>query len=216
MPRRWLGCVLSGLLLAPLIAAWPGGWAAITVEQLPDYIVAQQPVTLTFTVRQHGVTLLDDLKPVVVARMAGSEVQATTAKARQSGQYTATFTPPRTGEWTIAIHSGFGNSRVTLLPIEAVAAGSQPATRLAEFERGRRLFVAKGCLTCHVHGQVEGSGVVAVGPDLTERRFAAAYLRRWLANPAAAAQTAAPATMPNLRLSPAEIESLIAFINTDW
>ena len=44
--------MLRGLFLASLIAAAIGGWAVITVEQLPDYVTAGQPVTLTFTVRQ--------------------------------------------------------------------------------------------------------------------------------------------------------------------
>jgi len=60
--------MLRGLFLASLIAAAIGGWAVITVEQLPDYVTAGQPVTLTFTVRQHGVTRLSGLKPSIEAR----------------------------------------------------------------------------------------------------------------------------------------------------
>ena len=43
------------LLLALPFAAALGGWATISVEDLPDYLVAGQPARLTFTVRQHGV-----------------------------------------------------------------------------------------------------------------------------------------------------------------
>ena len=49
----------------PLTAAYLGGWATVTVENLPDSIVAGQPTNLTFSVRQHGEDLLGGLKPTV-------------------------------------------------------------------------------------------------------------------------------------------------------
>ncbi len=204
---------LPALLLLPLIGAY-GGWAAITVQDLPDYVVAGQPVTLTFTVRQHGVTKLSGLQPRVEARATGLTTEGAAAPGREAGQYVATLTLPRAGEWTITIHSGFGNSQVTLLPLPAIVAGNAPPAPPGESERGRRLFVAKGCLTCHVHGDVAGSGVVAVGPDLTGRRLAADYLRQFLANPAIVARSGAP-QMPNLDLKPQEIAALSAFISAE-
>jgi mono/diheme cytochrome c family protein len=196
---------LPVLLLLPLIAAY-GGWAAVTVQDLPDYVVVGQPVTLTFTVRQHGFTKLSGLKGGKAQAQAGDlSIEAAATPGQQAGQYVAALTLPRAGEWTITIFSGFGNSRVTLLPLRAIPAGSAAPAPLAESERGRRLFVAKGCLTCHVHGDVEGSGTVAVGPDLTARRLAPDYLRQFLAN-----QTA---KMPSLDLKPQEIAALSAFIN---
>ena len=39
--------MLRGLFLASVIAAVIGGWAVITVEQLPDYVTAGRPVTLS-------------------------------------------------------------------------------------------------------------------------------------------------------------------------
>ena len=60
--------MLRVLLLVSLISAYLGGWAAITVEELPDYVVVDRPVTLTFTVRQHGVTRLSGLRPRIEAR----------------------------------------------------------------------------------------------------------------------------------------------------
>ncbi len=210
---------VPALLLLPLLGAY-GGWAAITVQDLPDYVVAGQPVTLTFMVRQHGVSKLSGLKPRVEARATGAgggggtTAEAPAAPGREAGQYVATLTLPRAGAWRITIHSGFGNSQVTLLPLPVIAAGSPPPAPLAERERGQRLFVAKGCLTCHVHADVEGSGVVAVGPDLTGRRLPADYLRQFLANPAIAARSGAP-QMPNLDLKPQEIAALSAFITAE-
>jgi len=85
-------------------------------------------------------------------------------------------------------------------------------TQAASIERGRALFRNKGCVTCHVNTRVEGrTGVLgSVGPNLTRYTNDPDFLRRWLANPPAVR----PGTrMPNLRLSEAQIEDLIAFLN---
>ena len=190
-----------------------GGWAVVTVENLPDQVVVGQPVTLDFTVRQHGHTLLSNLNARVVAEAGGDRVNATAQAGASEGRYRATVTLPHAGAWTITIYSGFGNSNVTLLPLAAVGPG-RAAVALAAGERGRQLFVAKGCLTCHVHPEVSGSGVVKVGPDLTGRRFTGDYLQRFLADPNIAT-TRGPggSQMPNLNLAPREIAALAAFIN---
>lgn len=201
------------LALLTLFALNFGGWAVITVETLPDQVVAGQPVTLDFTVRQHGHTLLSNLHARVVAEGGGDRVSAAAQPGAAQGRYRATVTLPHAGAWTFTIYSGFGNSNVTLLPLAAVGPGRSGAV-LAATERGRQLFVAKGCLTCHVHPEVSGSGVVKVGPDLTGRRFTGDYLQRFLADPSIAT-TRGPGgdEMPNLNLAPREIAALAAFIN---
>jgi len=198
-------------LLLPLLGIY-GGWAAITVEDLPDYGVVRQPLNLTFTVRQHGVAKLSNLEPRVEARASGggATTAAVAAAGKEQGQYTARLVLPQAGEWTITIHSGFGNSRVTLVPMQVIDASSPAPAALAVADRGRRLFVAKGCVTCHLHGDVKGSGVVAVGPDLTGRRLAPEYLQRFLADPS---MIGSANRMPNLNLKQAEIAALIAFLN---
>src|SRR5882672_9265360 len=125
MTTRTSRFALPFLLAVPLLAAY-GGWAAITVEDLPDYGVVRQPLNLTFTVRQHGVTKLSDLEPRVEARGAGATAAAVAERGKEAGQYTARLVLPQAGEWTITIHSGFGNSRVTLEPMQVIAAGAQP------------------------------------------------------------------------------------------
>jgi cytochrome c2 len=197
-------------LLLPLLGIY-GGWAAITVEDLPDYGVVRQPLNLTFTVRQHGLTKLSNLEPRVEARGSGGTTAAVATPGKDAGQYTARLVLPQAGAWTITIHSGFGSSRVTLEPMPVIDASAQ-APVLAESERGRRLFVAKGCVTCHLHRDVSGSGVVAVGPELTSRRLAPEYLQRFLADPS---MIGSANKMPNLNLKQAEIAALIAFLNPD-
>ncbi len=211
MTRRSLRVLLPGVLLVSVIAAHAGGWAAITVEDLPDYVVAREPVQLTFTVRQHGVTLLNGLRARVEAEAGGVETSALAAPGQAGGQYTALLTLPQPGEWKITIKSGFMNANVTLLPLKAIEPGSRPPLPLPEAERGRRLFVAKGCITCHLHRDVNETSV-SVGPELTGRRYPAEYLQQWLANPSPRSATA---RMPNLDLKQPEIAALVAFINTE-
>lgn len=205
---------LPALLVLPLIGLY-GGWAAITVEDLPDYGVARQPLNLTFTVRQHGVTRLSNLEPRVEARASGVTTAAVAVAGSEAGQYTARLVLPQAGEWTITIHSGFGNSNVRLLPLAVIEPGAAAPRALADAERGRRLFVAKGCVACHLHRDVSGSGLVAVGPELTSRPLAPEYLQRFLADPSIVAAPSGSFQMPNLNLKQPEIAALIAFLNTE-
>ncbi len=200
------------LFLIPL-AAW-GGWATVTVEDLPEHLVSGQPTTLTFTVRQHGIRLLDDLKPSIQATTAtGGSVQAAATPADGAGRYAATFTLPSPGSWTITIQSGWGNSRATLDPIPAITPGTREPAPLAAAVRGRQLFLAKGCATCHLYRGVS-DGSLGIGPELTDRRFSTPYLARFLADPMGTLgdRRTSKAEMPNLHLSTAEIASLSAFL----
>ena len=209
-PRRFMPC----LLLLPAIAGLAvGGWAAITVEDLPDHVVAGRPVQLEFTVRQHGVEPVSGLEPQVEVRGRGAPMRAVAAPAGAAGRYRATLTLPEPGDWTLTIHSGFGKSRVTLLPITAVAPGAVPAA-LSDAERGRRLFVSKSCVSCHLHRAVAGSGTYEVGPELTERPLERDYLARYLADPSISSSNRArgDGAMPDLDLDQAEIGALVAFL----
>ena len=200
-------------LLLPLLAAVLGGWASVTLEDVPDYLVAGQPVTLNYTVRQHGEEPMPGLNGSIEAT-SGSLSATAKVTATKPGRYTATLTLPQPGEWTISINSGFGRQRVTLLPIRAIAAGAQ-APVLSDADRGQRLFVGKGCVTCHTHRSVKTEGGNA-GPDLSERHFAADYLAGFLADPPKALRARGSTKfMPNLELKAREIAALVAFINQE-
>ena len=186
MTTRSLKFLLPGALLLPAIAAYAGGWAAITVEDLPEYVVAREPVNLTFTVRQHGVTRLNGLKARVDATAGRLEATAAAAAGPEAGQYTATLTLPQAGDWTITIHSGFHSSSTTLMPLKVIEPGSRAPLALPATERGRRVFVAKGCVACHLHRDVNAESDARVGLELTGRRYPVEYLGQFLANPAIA------------------------------
>lgn len=187
-----------------------GGWAVITVRDLPDSLTAGQAATLTFTVRQHGVDLLGGLKPTVrVQSGAGStEVAATATNSR--GEYAVSLPPLPAGEVTVGINSGFGNSRITLLPLPVLATDARAS--LTDAGRGRQLFVAKGCVTCHTHDAAGLAKFGGIGPELTGKRYPTEVLAAILAN---GVDRGSGNRMPNLELRPVEIASLTAFINSD-
>ena len=95
----------------------------------------------------------------------------------------------------------------------ALEQAATPTAAVSPAEHGRALFRDKGCVTCHVNGRAEGeTGTFDIGPDLTAYRNDAEFLRAWLADPKALRPDT---TMPDMDLSEAEIEDLIAFLNEE-
>jgi|SRR5688572_1138338 len=201
-----LRVLVPGLLL-PVFMSHAGGWAVFTVDELPSYAEAGKPVALTYIVRQHGVEPVDELRGSIEAISARLIVKGTVRSAGRAGRYAASLTLPSVGEWSITIKSGFGKSDITLLPLTVVNAGASLTRTVSDAERGQHLFVAKGCVTCHV--QIE------VGPRLDGKRFDATYLAGWLANPTPTTRDPNKQTMPNLGLQQREIASLVAYLNSD-
>jgi cytochrome c2 len=206
---------LLALVLVPVLAFRFGGWAVITVDALPSYLVVGTPTPLGFVVRQHGVTPLGGLHPTVVMRSGRTEVSVAATPGRLPGQYTANVTPPAAGEWTVRIISGFMNAENTLLPLRAIPPGTPAPRALADADVGHQLFAAKGCVTCHMRGEDGGK----MGPDLTVRRYATAAVSSFLADPESSplSKSALPngVRMPKLNLSEREIVSLVAYLNSE-
>jgi mono/diheme cytochrome c family protein len=216
LKKRWILAAPGLLLVAAFTHNAAGGWAVVSLQDVPDYAVAGQPLTLTYSVRQHGEELHGDLKGSVSARSGSASVSIDAKPTTQRGYYAATVTLPNAGDWTLTIASGFPKSQLKLLPIRAVAAGAPAPPALAPAERGRVLFVAKGCVTCHTHSDSKSEMGADGPPDLTDKTFAATYLAEYLANP----KIKPPANkngwqMPNPQLKQAEIAALVAFINSD-
>ena len=190
-------------------ALYAGGWAIITLNDLPDYAAAGKPVTLTFAVRQHGLTLLSNLQPSVrAATPGGLSAKAAAVPGPNAGEYKAVLTLPQAADWIITIDSGFNSSAVTLPALKVIEAGSPSPVPFSPVTRGLRLFAAKGCVGCHRHLEVNPERTTDAKFDLTSRRFPPDYLAKFLADP-----SIKPAEMPNLHLKPEEIEALAAFIN---
>ena len=198
---------IAAAIVAGFVAM--GGWAVVTVKDLPEYFVAGQQYTIEFQVRQHGRTLLNDLHPSLVIGTSDRKHEATVpAVARSSaGTYAVTFTAPNAERVFLTIKSGFMNTQLRLYPQTVVAAGgSRPAMNASE--RGQILFVAKGCNTCHANidlaNRPDNQGITA-GPELGGRHLAREYVIQKLKTPGQ--------NMPDLGLSDAEANALAAFLN---
>ena len=211
MIRRTLpGAALVVLVLAAVPQA--GGWGVITVRSLPDSVEAGKPLSLAFTVSPHGTDRARGLRGSVEAVAGSQRVSAAFTEPAEPGLYQASIVLPRAADWVITINAGY---RLTLLPVTAVEPGAAvPA--LTASERGRRLFVAKGCVTCHQNSLATGNQSVGVGPALIAGKYQAEFLARMLTDPAAniPPRAESPVRMPNLQLDQREISSLVAFINT--
>lgn len=281
------------LSLAFAVPAFAGGWAVITLDELPTNVVAGEPVTIGFTVLQHGMTPLNDLDPTIKVHLDKSNDFVIHAKHdNKPGHYTAEMTLPKAGTWEWSIEAFAMDQRmpdlIVAAPVGAIvsepAVETQPAApvmssvwmirasavalcaagtvmafqrksrwavalvviglgvglvslrmgpavpeveaesesvveaesglSLSDAEFGAQLFVAKGCVTCHVNRKVENSydyWTIDMGaPDLTNFSASPEVLRIRLKDPSAAKSDT---KMPNLGLKEYEIEALIAFIN---
>jgi len=198
---------LSSVIVAGLVAM--GGWAVVTVKDLPEYFVTGQQYTLEFQVRQHGRTMLGGLRPeLVIAAPAAREIVIPAVARSAPGNYAVTFTAPAAGDVRLTIRSGFGNSDLRLYPQTVVAAGgARPA--LTVRDRGQMLFVAKGCNTCHANSDLTDrpeNQVITVGPELGGRHLARELVVAKLKNPASQ-------IMPDLGLSDADVAAIAAFLS---
>jgi cytochrome c2 len=277
------------LLIAVLgltIPALAGGWTVITLHELPDHVVAGEPLKIEFTALQHGKTPWVHDNVTIQAEQPESGAKLTVkaqADPATPGRYTAELTFPQPGRWSWSIQGGmlpeqqpmpdlevlgpavantagrrsisaqlaagiaglaatvvFGLALRRRQPVLAVAvlilgfslsafafsraAGAARAVSEmtdvkgeldaapSQAELGRRLFMAKGCVVCHVNGNAGSpqQASLEVGPELTQVTKDARYLEAWLANPSAVKPDT---TMPNLGLSQEEIGALVAFLN---
>jgi hypothetical protein len=201
-----------------------GGWAVTTVENPPLSLTAGGSYRLEFTIRQHGRTLLDGLHPVVRVLdasegKAGALAEITASGTGQPGRYAATIRVPTADSLQLVVASGFGRGRLaelTLVPVPVVSSGAR-SPRLTPAEYGRRLFVAKGCGTCHLNGDVpewaRWNESLNFAPDLTGRRLQASYVRQRLTDPGSLPPIGSgDLRMPQLGLAGREVDALVELI----
>lgn len=194
----------SGLVVVPAGHLLSGGWAVVTVENPPEHLVVGAPYELEYSVRQHGVELQNGLNGRVEATLGNRTVRAD-AKSAAKGKYRASLVIPSAGAWTITVHSGFGPAKTTMLPINATAAGA-PVIAMADAERGKHLFVAKGCTTCHVEMKV-------IPVDVRTNRYDGQFVKKLLSDPKSMPKRhSVDVDMPNLNLSSTEIAALSSYL----
>jgi hypothetical protein len=112
-----VGVVAYALALPALAGA--GGWASVGFEPLPDGTSAGGTWKPTIFVKQHGVTPLSGLLPLVTIEETGSGESAEflASAGAEPGTYHADVVFPSAGDWRVTISSGFGDSHVTYGPV---------------------------------------------------------------------------------------------------
>lgn len=217
--RILLGLAALSLSLASIVHA--GGWAIVTVKELPDHLVAGQGFAVTFAVRQHGMTLTNGLKPTIYAKGPGkADLKIGAQPSGRDGEYRFELKLPEPGDWRVTIDSGFisfltggrtGSSDVispaagvVTLSLTVIPSGASPVA-MSEKQQGERLFTAKGCIGCHTTG---------IASEVTVKTLTRDYIKRVLADPAGTLKSRKDSfpEMPNLELKPTEIDSLAAFL----
>lgn len=117
------------------------------------------------------------------------------------------------GIGSLLLLGGLAAALFTYRTVRAQNAQLSPQTAAGP-TAGQQLFLAKGCVVCHVNSRaLKGAEEysVNVGPNLTNYHADPAFLRRFLAAPAAVRSSS---LMPDLGLSAAEIDALVTFINS--
>lgn len=125
-------------LLAIVPAVFAGGWATVTLDELPGEVHAGEPFTIGFVVLQHGVTPVQSLgpkspiKPLITATSAdGVRVEFEAAATPKPGHFQAEVTLPNEGQWAWSITPAPFAEQVleplTVLPaVQAAATAALP------------------------------------------------------------------------------------------
>ena len=109
MLRRFGFAVLVVVGVSALaLPALAGGWTVTTLDSLPDYAIAGEPLNVGFMIRQHGQRpWMQDGIVVRAGRDDGGESFSVTALPEgEDGHYTATLIFPQSGTWNWSIESG--------------------------------------------------------------------------------------------------------------
>jgi hypothetical protein len=101
----------------------------------------------TIFVKQHGVTPLPGLQPVVeISDTSGAARTFSARETAEAGVYEADVVFPAVGDWTVTIHSGFGDSHVTYGPVTVGPAGAVGDSPGVPFAVGLLAFGLVGTL----------------------------------------------------------------------
>lgn len=112
--RKWiaLGLAVFAVLSVPIAGqALAGGWAVVKLDTLPADVVAGRPLSVGFTVLQHGTHPFPGLSPIVKAEHAssGEKVEVAASDQGTPGHYVAEITFANSGTWNWVIDAFNGD-----------------------------------------------------------------------------------------------------------
>ena len=184
-----ISLVLALLLtLAIAVPVYAGGWAVITLDELPTGVIAGELFTVGFTVLQHGITPMTDLDPTILAVSPDGEKFIVLAKPEGKPGH---LTFPTKGKWNWTIQAFTMEQKMPVLSVAAPSIASAPGIKAEPvkesstslllivrwlalglgliglalaFRRKSRLAVALTalCLTVGIGSFITGSAVPAV------------------------------------------------------
>lgn len=122
--------LIVGLLLAMAGPGLAGGWAVVTLDDVPTEVRAGAPLSLGFMVRQHGQTPADWVTPFLVAqnRTTGESLRIQAHNEGAAGHFTVDVAFPSEGvwDWEISPEPLAGTVQFEPLTVQAALPG-QPA-----------------------------------------------------------------------------------------
>lgn len=109
-----------------VIPAWAGGWAVITVENLPGEVRAGENVHVEFSVRQHGRELTSLVTPVLRAHNpeTGESFLVDAAALKAKGYFAVDVVFPAEGTWEWSIDPVVLGGKLDLLPLTVLPAAA--------------------------------------------------------------------------------------------
>lgn len=140
--------------------------------------------------------------------LLGERQRIPAERTRQPGVYRATFTPGSSDAVQLRVDTDFHGWTVDLLPI----------SNRGNTDRGRALFVAKGCIGCHTKSDdaaLDDYMEMRVGPDLTGRSYPTAWLVQKITDPASVPEgrRQTGTVMPQLEITAAEAQEIARYLN---
>jgi len=137
-------------VLFTLLFAFPvfaGGWAVITLDELPSNVIAGEPLSVGFTVLQHGRTPMTDLYPTINAKLSSTETMSISAEPNgKPGHYSATLTFPKEGRWEWTIQAFTMEQPMPVLNVTAPGSTftNEPATKTKSAASVPALWILRG------------------------------------------------------------------------
>jgi len=116
--------------LSLISSATAGGWAIAKVDKPLVDVVAGQPVSIGFSVLQHGVTPFNGATPKVTAIQAESDttIEVDAVAQGKPGHYVADFTFTEPGRWKLYVEPLPFPTQGSLPTITVLEKGEKPAS----------------------------------------------------------------------------------------